>query len=177
MRTRRTAESLDDERTPADNQPPVAPSYHPASIDLPRQAFCSPCDQVGRVWLAHPVGTGGWCVRRSTQGVQADGEHSLKSSIDERRPCPIVLAGGSGGGSGDDQLIDRRRRPPHLARPAQQVAVIAHHRGQPGVLHLLRWRPFARRSRLLVAGLPAGRPVLGVKIGRGRPRRRNSLVL
>jgi hypothetical protein len=120
MRTSRTAESLDDERTPADNQPPVAPQYHAAPIDLLRQAPCPTCDQAGRVRLAHPVGTGGRCVRRSTQGVQVYGELSLKSSIDERRPCPIVLAGGSGGGSGDDQLIDRRR-PPHLARPAQQV--------------------------------------------------------
>ena len=85
MRTSRTAESLDDERTPADNQPPVAPQYHAAPIDLLRQAPCPTCDQAGRVRLAHPVGTGGRCVRRSTQGVQIYGELSLKSSIDERR--------------------------------------------------------------------------------------------
>ena len=89
MRTSRTAESLDDERTPADNQPPVAPQYHAAPIDLLRQAPCPTCDQAGRVRLAHPVGTGGRCVPRSTQGVQVYGELSLKSSIDERRPCPI----------------------------------------------------------------------------------------
>ena len=52
MRTSRTAEPLDDERTPADNQPPVAPQYHAASIDLPRQALCPPRDQARRVWLA-----------------------------------------------------------------------------------------------------------------------------
>jgi hypothetical protein len=37
--------------------------------------------------LAHRDGTGGECVRHSTQGVQVYGEFSLKGSIDERRPC------------------------------------------------------------------------------------------
>ena len=120
MRTSRTAESLDDERTPADNQPPVAPQYHAASIDLLRQALCpSAISPVGFGWpilLGPVVG----CVRRCTQGVQVYGELSLKSSIDERRPCPIVLAGGSGGVRATTSLSTADALP-HLARPAQQV--------------------------------------------------------
>jgi hypothetical protein len=120
MRTSRTAESLDDERTPADNQPPVAPQYHAASIDLLRQALCpSAIRPVGFGWpiLLGPVVGAFGAARRASRST----ENSAS-----RAPSMSVALAQSSWPVGQEEVrattsLSTADAPPHLARPAQQV--------------------------------------------------------
>jgi hypothetical protein len=151
-------------RLPTTDPASGSPSVPRGPIDLLRQAPCPTCDQAGRVRLAHPVGpvVGAFgAARRASRSTENSASRAPSMSVALARSYWPV---------GQEEVRATTSLStadaPHTSpgRPSRS-AVIAHHRGRPRVLPaapsgerilivrvppLLRWRLFARRSRLLV---------------------------